>query len=128
MSTFFVCGITDAYALFGIAANYIYASQGGSGGSWWSYYQAINSRSGINTLSIVKLNDIESIYLNGVRIYRTSINPSYTMPGNLIILGKYPGYSDSNQHNIKGLRIYSGPNVYPDVDNVTVPSLPLTAI
>jgi hypothetical protein len=47
------------------------------------------------------------------------------------MLGKYPmypGYTDPNQHNIKGLGIYNGPNVYPDVDNVTVPSLPLTAI
>jgi hypothetical protein len=96
-----------------------------------TYYQPINSQSGINTLSIVKLNDIESVYLNGVRIRRESINPSYTLQGNLIMLGKYPmypGYTDPNQHNIKGLGIYNGPNVYPDVDNVTVPSLPLTAI
>jgi hypothetical protein len=128
--TFFTNGINSPYSLFATVSNNIYVRSTSGGGSW-TYYQPINSQSGINTLSIVKLNDIESIYLNGVRIHRELITTSYTLLGNLIVLGKYPkygGYIDPNQYNIKGLRIYTGPNVYPDVDNVTVPSLPLTAI
>ena len=122
--SFFTSDIKSLYCLFAIVTNYIYAHSKSDGS--WENSQAINSQTGINTLSIVNLDNIESIYLNGVRINRKPINS--TIQGNLIMLGKYPGYSDSNQHNIKGLRIYSGPNVYPDVDNVTVPTLPLTKI
>ena len=121
--SFFATSVTDPYATFAFVDNYIYAHSKVNG---WVYNQPITSTTGTNTLSIVGNNGIESIYLNGIRINRTNIN--FNMQGNKVIIGNYPTYTNTNAFTIKGLRVYFGPNVYPDVDNVTVPTLPLIAL
>ena len=72
----------------------------------------------------------ENWYVNGVRVYNTTNNPSFSASATGLRIGDSPHYSGQFQYGgyLTDIRVVKGSNAYTNGSTITVPTAPLTKI